>query len=703
MGKRKHNHEDDDESHNYKQLKKHCSRIELDGKDDQDITTNDDINWSQLDSYVNPVDYADELQSSTTCLYPALWVAPTHLKNYFLNDPVLDWFKINDSKISKNTTKSTKSTKSTTKYLSSWNPIFIQGNTFEAKIWNYLSSNYPDDSVQISPSAYEITDEHIARTIEHITAGTPIIYQAPLEDNTSKLRGSCDLIIRSDWFDRLFEVSPISANECTASSAIHNGFHYRIIDIKWMHLKLKVDGCTPLAHPLMPVYRAQLAIYNFLLGKIQGYTPPASYILGKTTSFNNNCKFISSNNSWERLGVVQFDNDFLGEVVKAIQWNRSVKTFGTTWDIKPFDGISNIKHLYPNMCNKYDAPYSQRKKQLAQQIGEITQIWNVGITQRRFAHSNGIFHWRDPQCNSASLGIKSAKTATLVDKILDVNRGASNENIFFSEEITSNQTTTITNIISSTSTINRKRKSTTQNSQSSTISNPTYTSQKIKRRRIDKSQNSSEPTSYFLDFETVQTCFFDDENPNSNLVFMIGLGHANHNSTWNFKNWHITTNDKDTELGMVIEMLEYVCKSPHPVIYHWSPAEISILRRINADNNSILDPYLNRIRFVDLYKTFLQKQIVIPGALSFGLKDVATAMHSNNMISTKWLANESNITSGIDALFGAVALFDTSSTNKHNLNDKNKKQLLADIAKYNEIDCKVLMEINIWLAANHYI
>jgi hypothetical protein len=480
---------------------------------------------------------------------------------------------------------------------------------------------------------------------------------------------------------------PFPSSESIASSAIHNGFHYRVLDIKWMQLKLKIDGQTPLSHPLLPVYRAQLGIYNYLLGRIQGYTAPHTYILGKGTTINTKGKCISSSNSWERVGVLTYDNKFINEMLDAIRWNRSVRTFGKNWDIKPFDTIPNIKNLYPNMCNKYDAPYSMRKRQLAQQLGEITQVWNVGITQRRYAHSQGIYSWHNAQCNSTSLGITSAKIGNLIDKILDVNRNPTcfnNENLFFSEEMASRT--------------NRKRKRCNSSSENTTTNSSKRAKIIYKKMKIPLRDSNS----FYLDFETVQTCFFDNENSNSNLVFMIGLGEINHDanidSNWKFQNWHITSNDKQAELDMVLKMLSYICQSRHPVVYHWSPAEITILRSINNRNADILQPYLDQIRFIDLYKIFLDHQIVIPGAFSFGLKDVATAMFSRGLIFTKWDTNAGGVASGIEAMFAGAALFDTSNQIPIL---KDKKEILADIAKYNEIDCKVLWEIHIWLVRTY--
>ena len=152
---------------------------------------------------------------------------------------------------------------------------------------------------------------------------------------------------------------------------------------------------------------------------------------------------------------------------------------------------------------------------------------------------------------------------------------------------------------------------------------------------------------------------------------------------------------------MIIEMLSYVCESANPVVFHWSQAELVILKSLNSKNGNILQPYLDDIKFVDLYKVFLDGPgntglpIIIPGALSFGLKDIATAMYNNRLIQTKWECGNS-VSNGIEALFAGVALFDTSD-----YSPKDKKTILSDIAKYNEVDCKVLMEIYKWLLATY--
>jgi predicted RecB family nuclease len=676
MGKRKYNSDDYDFS-NSNTIKK--VKTEL-------------IDWKPFQNYIQPVNienYNDIIPISDIDIinYPKIWVAPTHLKNYFLNDTILDWFKVLDTQntnhksyiLLKSHIKGNK--KLRTEVATTTNFLFTKGNDFELEIWKYLSSKYPNDTIQIAENAYNITTEDLNKTISSIQQGIPIIYQAPLQDNISFLRGSCDLIIRSDWLPKLFEETPLDITRNLQTSNNNCKWDYRIIDIKWMQLKLKKDGRTPLSFPLLPVYRAQLGIYNYLLGKIQGYTPNYTYILGKGISISNQKNQYNYHNSWNRLAVLSYDNEFISNMINGIQWNRSVKTFGKTWNIEKPN-----KYLYPNMSNKYDNPYNNRKKEIARQIGELTQIWNVGFTQRRHAHSLGIYSWKDAQCNSANLGIKSAKIGDLVNKILNINQtyllAKNKKPVFLLPEFQLSNTSNLSKS-NETSNFNKKRKSNLEEFTHST--------------KIKKITSSSQNHIFYLDFETVSTCFLDyNYNSNSNnpvLLFMIGLGDTNNNElNWNYKCWTITKNDTELEFLMVEKVLSYISNSHNPIVFHWSPAELSVIKNINTRHKNKLNKYLKKIMFVDLFQFFYDNQIVIPGALTFGLKDIATSLYNLGIIKTNWVSS-SNLLNGLDAMMSAVPIF----AKEPKLNKQQKNEIMKEITNYNEIDCKVLMEIKKWL------
>ena len=87
----------------------------------------------------------------------------------------------------------------------------------------------------------------------------------------------------------------------------------------------------------------------------------------------------------------------------------------------------------------------------------------------------------------------------------------------------------------------------------------------------------------------------------------------------------------------------------------------------------------------------------IKGCLNYGLKDVAKTFYKYGYIHTIWDEN-GDCVDGADAAIGAYKV--DKETRKKNL-PFNQDPLAKDIIKYNEIDCKVLMEIIEYLRNNH--
>ena len=86
---------------------------------------------------------------------------------------------------------------------------------------------------------------------------------------------------------------------------------------------------------------------------------------------------------------------------------------------------------------------------------------------------------------------------------------------------------------------------------------------------------------------------------------------------------------------------------------------------------------------------------VVSGALGFGLKAVANAFHSHGLIETDW-AN-----SPIDGLWAMVAAWQCNDEARQQGVPMSQMPLMSEVAHYNEVDCKVMMEIVRYLRANH--
>jgi len=188
-------------------------------------------------------------------------------------------------------------------------------------------------------------------------------------------------------------------------------------------------------------------------------------------------------------------------------------------------------------------------------------------------------------------------------------------------------------------------------------------------------------------------------------IFMIGCGHIE-NGQWSFQCFIAETLSEDSEIGIIEEWLSHMesvrhrlCPSRNDVlVFHWSQAELSNLE--NSYNSARkrhgerAKPWTS-LRWFDLLKEVIRAEpVVIRGALGFGLKEVALAMHRLGLVITRW---EEGPVDGLGAMVGAWWCYEEASKHGRSVIDI---ELMRDIRKYTEVDCKVMMEILQYLRRN---
>lgn len=576
------------------------------------------------------------------------WIPASKTRNFALNDPLLDYlrhYNINDindkpkkfnlkSKIikSKNSIKK-KGKKILNKIINFENYILNEGISFENDIYSKLKNKFNNNIVKIC-DAYEARDiKYYNKTLEEIKKGTKIIYQGVVCDFENKVFGVPDLIVRSDVINSIFDNIIISRSEQRINAPLigANNYHYRIIDIKNSLLHLNVDKLTIRNTINIKPFKTQIYIYNECLSKMQGYNSNISYILGNgwITSKQVNKQIIQykSLDPFNKAGIINFkdtDSEYKFISEDAIHWLKKLYN-SKKWKLDPLKN----KYLYPNMNNNLDGKYRKIKIQLANKIGEITNLWNCSINNRDNAFSHKIFSWRDVNCNSDSLGIKG-KYKNIIDDMIKFHR---NDLL---------------------------------------IQLP----KEIPNTRNWKDLNN---LSFYVDFETINNSI-----NNETIIFMIGLG-WDINNKWYYKNYTIKSlnnNEEERILDLFTKDLKLISNkynSNNPNVYHWSSAEKTIFNKANNKyNNKFEVP--NWFDFLNIFK---DNNILIKDCFDFGLKNIAKSMYKYKFINTTW---DGNVCDGLDAM---VLAFNEYQKNI----DINTNQIINNIIKYNEIDCKVIWDI----------
>ena len=212
--------------------------------------------------------------------------------------------------------------------------------------------------------------------------------------------------MRSDELQRLFP--GVLSEEEVSDSSPGLGFwpwHYRVVDIKFTTLDLLAGGEVSNSGSKL-AYKAQLFVYNRALGRLQGYEPSRSYLLGRGWSQRGD----RGDSFMERLGPVARNaktrSGSIEELTQeACQWVRRVRSEGSSWKALPFP---DVPELWPNMGSTRDDPWHGAKRAIAEELGELTLLWQVGTEKRHTGHEAGVYDWRDASCTADLLGFTKA-------------------------------------------------------------------------------------------------------------------------------------------------------------------------------------------------------------------------------------------------------------------------------------------------------
>ena len=565
-------------------------------------------------------------------------ISASSIRNYMLNDPLIDYLR--EYKLPSN--------KSDHKDLF-YNYIMNAGIKFEDELIKLIMKNHT--VIKVADYTQSKQEDKLNETITLMKGGIPIIYQGVLHNYDNNTFGLPDLIVRSDYINKLMNYNVISDDESNLESPLlGTKFHYKIIDIKHSTISLRSDGIHILNSDNIPAYKGQLCIYTLALNKIQGIKINKAFIWGKKYSYES-CKIkYNITNFLNKLAIIDFDNidsDYIEQTQNGINWIKTLRNEGSTWSLLP---IPSRSELFPNMKNNKNDEWHQIKTELSESINEITQIWNCGFKKRQIAHSKHIYDWKNPKFNSKLLKMDKGKIGPTIDKILKINR--QNKDIFRPKKINYDRQNWV---------------------------------------------SDNKVLDFYLDFETFNTNLDSIINEgeiiddNNHYIFMIGIGYEKNNE-WIFKTFLMDKKSLDSEKNMFIQFIEYINKVLHDEnkklckLYHWSYAEVGSYQSFK-NRHSELKINDQHISFYDLNKVFINEPITIKGALNYSLKTIAKALKKHKLIDSTWDTN-SVCSNGLNAMILANNLYDSLTNNI--INDP----IMKEIIYYNEIDCKVLWEIH---------
>ena len=611
------------------------------------------------------------------------WVSAGRTRNWMLDDPLIDWLQLYGKSLGYIPKQELADYDKALDFLAF---IFDKGREFEAGMHQVLRELY--EVATIAQGYREISRLGKAEeTFEAMRRGVPIIYQAVLWDAHNMNYGSPDFLMRSDVLRSLFPESISGLEEAKSAPDIGaDGWHYVVVDAKFTTVRLNARGTELANEGSAPAYKAQLYIYNRMLGRLQGFEPLVSYLLGRGWQQTQKGVTCRGSNAMERLGPVPQNGTVANGVPiadaaeEALRWVHRVRSEGKDWQLLP---KPSVPELYPNMSSPDDADLMLEigptemepgfeedesfshwvgvKKWLAGELKELTQLWQVGVGKRRQAQIDGWYRWDDPGLTTDEVGVSGPKTGAVLEQLLAVNCDDGPP---------------------------------------------------VRPLRIEKTRDEWHATSgaeFYVDFEYCNDLNDDfsklPEKGGQPLIFMIGCGHVEEGE-WKFESLVAGRLTEDEELRIIHAWVTHMSAvrerlgpaNGTPRIFHWSHAEISAL---DTAYNSARARHQERADWPDLgWYDFLtnvmrKEPVVVRGALSFGLKAVANAMHTRGIIETDWAD------SPVDGLGAMVGAWRCDEQAQKQVVAMTGLPLMGEIVRYNEVDCKVMMEFVSYLRANH--
>jgi hypothetical protein len=555
------------------------------------------------------------------------WLRASHVKSLIGDDPSVLWLEKFGSMYGLEPSQSEYD-------LSGF--IFRKSREFESA---WCERNCPVLE-RVCAEAYEVREAaKVARTFELMMQGAPVISQAALWWAPERIYGAADLLVHTSWFVQNFP-SALSVAEAAIpapnlAEAGRNG-HYIVLDLKF---KTKLDDSKNKTD--REIYAAQVRLYSYMLGQIQGVMPAAAFVIAR-------------------------------DAVSAPFKFAVASQYGSPLDTD----LANLRDHYYDIVTNGAAYLPWRDSVVKYALGE-DEKW--AKAKKRMALE--FFPGRDPQLiynvSSTLAAHLSAEGFPSLDSLLAVDPA---------------------------SLPIEKCKGYGGSGAKSRPIRAVLEANRTKNAILPAASSvpSAREYEFFVDFEYFTNINVDYELQwpsleGCEMIFMIGVGW--HDSAgWHFKTFVAEAESHAAENKMLIGFVEFlnevtggaIIDSGRTALYHWSPAENWQCKR--AADRHFPDPShpLRRLPWIDLQKNFLATPCCFPGAFSFDLKDTGKTLGAIEPdLDPGW---PGDLDEGSKAMVMGWSAYEKE--------DVQNATELESLVPYLEADCRAVHSVLRWMRMN---
>ena len=512
--------------------------------------------------------------------------------------------------------------------------IAKKGRQFEDK-WK---AEMAKSAITVCAEDYEVRSfDKVLETLNLIWSGTPVIARPALWLAAERVYGVPDLIVHTSWLKGAFpQLVPGIENESPAPNLeeMRNPGHYVVFDIKFTTGLDEADKKKDLLNDA-----AQIRIYSFALGAIQGVMPQNACLIARDRI----------NNPLPVRILSQCGNPLDPDLASLRDYFIDIKLRGEGY--RPWADDTVISNL-----SNQDESWASAKSLIAEEKypgRDPVLLHQVSLSIRKELKAIG-FPSLDSLLAADPIAIPfekikglGPKKSKLMRAILEANRSG--------KPIKPN------------------------------VNLP------LAQKRYE----------FFVDFEYFTNVNVDFEKQwpglaGHEMVFMVGVG-KRANGKWNFTSFVAKAENQEEERAMFSAFIEHLnnetngnaTNSAETALFHWTGAEISHSKRSSDRLNFPADHPLRNLPWLDLQKPFKETPGAIPGAWGYGLKEIANALGQiDPALAVQWPVS---LCEGLAAMVMGWHAYASGDP----INCKE----MAILNKYLEIDCAALSAILQWLRA----
>jgi uncharacterized protein len=490
------------------------------------------------------------------------------------------------------------------------------------------------DAIQVCAHAYEVRhSDKVRETFELMQKGTPVLLQPALWWAPERIYGTPDVLVHTSWLENHYpQLMQELARPADAPNLARTGGHYILFDLKFTSKLDDAGKAKDLAS-----YNAQVKLYAYMLGHLQGLMPKRGYLVTRDRIFNPIPVEISLTlNQPLESTLAAVRDQFLEIKVNGDQY--------VPWH----DAI-----VASDISNR-DEQWRTAKRIIA---SEKTPGRDPGIVyQIGAATKRDLARYGFPT-------LDSLLQASPPDIPLEMCKNLGQANI-------------------------RRIRAILQANRSGSAVKPHAVSAPLRKE-----------FEFYVDFEyfTNINVDFDRQWPTlegCEMIFMVGVGWEEAGG-WAFRTLVASAEDpgqERTTLEAFVDFLDSQTQGgfvdeARTSIYHWTSAEAWQAHRA-SDRHGFPDAHpLRSLPWVDLYEVFLDGPIALPGAWTYKLKHVTKALA--DLYPELELTWPGNLDQGLRAMVMGWSAYQTP-------NPLESREMMT-LTEYLEADCKALWGILKWM------